>query len=1368
QAITTHTTTHTTNPTHTPSDLPLVTLNQNEIDGYDEAVGGLEDVYPLSPLQEGLLFHALYDTDDDTPDVYAVQLELTLEGELDTHALQNAAQTLINRHPNLRAAFRTRGTDNPIQIIPRYVTIPFTEHDLTHLTPTHAHTQLTHIIISDRTTRFDPTTPPLIRITLTHLTPTTHHLLISNHHILLDGWSMPLAIRELFTLYQTAGDDTHLPTPTPYRTYLNWLNTQNPDTATTAWHNHLKNLTHPTLLTAHITHHAPTPPHSHQTTLPTPATQTLRNQLRTHGLTLNTAVQTAWTLLLTHYTGNQDIVFGTTVSGRPPEIPGIEDMIGLFINTIPTRATTQPDDTLLTLMHRLQHQQATLLDHHHTSLTTIQNQTPHPQLFDTTVVFENYPVQTDALAQVWSGGLTVTGSDGNDGVHYPLNLVAAHNPTDDTLHLRLIYNPHAYDEATAHRITDHLTHLLTTIANHPNQSLTHTTPLTPQEHLTLTATWNTRQDREPGADITIHRRFAEIAERRADEPAYLSVQGDLTFGEIDQRANRLAHLLLKLRGGTATGPAVERPVAILMDRSAELLVSMLAVLKTGAPYLLLDARSPVGRLSAVLAESGAELLLTAPLTQDIGWHADLAPAVRQLEFAALDLDAEPVTAPDVAVYPDQLAYVMYTSGSTGAPKGAAQTHRNVLRLVEADPYEPAPGRDDRVLFHSPHAWDASTWELWTALLRGHQVVEAPPGRLGVQDIARLLTDQGITRMWLTAGLFRLMADEYPRAFARMREVCTGGDVVPATAVRKVLEACPDLVVVDGYGPTEATVFTTHHRMRATDTVPDNVPIGGPLPNMRAYVLDTALRPVSIGVTGELYIGGEQVGRGYVNRPDLTAERFVASPFGPAGSRIYRTGDLVRWRADGTLEFVARADAQVKLRGFRIEPAEIEAALAAHPSVSHHAVMVREDRPGDKRLVAYVTRADTGSGGDEVLGEALRSHLQPRLPEYMVPSAYVVLDALPLTTNGKLDRDALPAPARPEAARTAPRTVQEETLCRAFADVLGMEEVGADDNFFELGGHSLLAARLAGQVRTAFGIDLPLRTLYAAPTPAALAAALGEGAVARDFAFRTVLPLRETGSRTPLFCVHAAGGLAWRYAEFLQHIPKDYPIYGIQASELLPDGLPESIEEMAAAYVRAVREIQPNGPYRLLGWSFGGLVVQEMAVQFAEHGEETELLAVLDSFPADDDESAELPDGQDVVRSLFEVLGLDPHGGRESAADGARDVLRNTDSTFGRLLGDHLEALVEITRNNVGLRQRFRPRRHEGPMTLVMAEHPDTPADDLVRLWDPYCAGPVDVLHVACSHARMMDPGPVSDIADPLAKTLETLDETLVASEGTER
>ncbi|MFB7657157.1 MULTISPECIES: amino acid adenylation domain-containing protein, partial [unclassified Streptomyces] len=1023
----------------------------------------------------------------------------------------------------------------------------------------------------------------------------------------------------------------------------------------------------------------------------------------------------------------------------------------------------------------------TLLDHHHTSLTTIHNLTPHPQLFDTTLVFENYPVQSDTLAQVQSGGLTITGGGGNDGVHYPLNLVAAHNPTDDTLQLRLIHNPHAYDDTTAHRITDHLTHLLTTIANHPEQPLTHTTPLTPEEQLTLITTWNSRQDREPGPDVTIHRRFAEIADRRTDEPAYLSTRGDLTFGEIDRRANRLAHLLLKLRP-VATGPVAEHPVAILMDRSAELLVCMLAVLKTGAPYLLLDARSPVARLSAVLAESGAELLLTAPLVEDIGWRADLAPAVRQLEFAELDLDAQPDTAPDVEVHLDQLACVMYTSGSTGVPKGASLTHRNVLRLVEADPYEPTPGRGDRMLFHSPHAWDASIWELWMALLRDHQVVEAPPGRLGVQDIARLLTDNGITRMWLTAGLFRLMADEHPRAFTRMREVCTGGDVVPATAVRKVLEACPDLVVVDGYGPTEATVFATHHRMRATDTVPDNVPIGGPISNMRTYVLDTALRPAPIGVTGELYIGGEQVGRGYVNRPGLTAERFVADPFGPAGSRVYRTGDLVRWRADGTLEFVARADAQVKLRGFRIEPAEIEAALAAHPAVGHHAVVIREDRPGDKQLVAYVTRSSTGGTGsavDEALGEELRSHLQQSLPEYMVPSAYVVLDALPLTTNGKLARHALPAPVRPKVERTAPRNAQEETLCQVFADVLGVDGIGVHDNFFELGGHSLRAARLAGHVRTDFGVDLPLRTLYAAPTPAALSAALGEGAVAREFAFRTVLPLRETGSRTPLFCVHAAGGLAWRYAEFLRHIPKEYPVYGIQAAGFLEDGLPGGLEEMAAAYVGAIREVQPKGPYRLLGWSFGGLVVQEMAVQLAEQGEKTELLAILDSFPAAGEECAELPDRQDVVRSLFEVIGIyreeqqsqdataQDRGDRTGEAV-ARDVLREADSAFGRLLGDRLDAFVEITRNNIGLRQRFQPRRHEGPMTLVVAEHQDARAEDLVRLWDPYCTGPVEVVHVACSHARMMDPGPVSDIAGPLAKTLETLDETHAASESTER
>ncbi|WP_406723646.1 amino acid adenylation domain-containing protein [Streptomyces sp. GD-15H] len=1362
---------------HTPSDLSLVTLTQQEIDQLEDSAGGLEDVLSLSPLQEGLLFHALYD--HDSPDVYAVQTELGLEGVLDPDRLRKAVHTLLRRYPNLRASFHIRTANDPVQVVPRDVEAPITTHDLTGLTPDARRAALDRIVSEERNRRFDPAEPPLIRFTLIRLAERRHHLVLANHHILFDGWSMPLVIRDLLALYASAGDETGLPRPTPYRTYLAWLSRQDTDVALTAWRDHLAGLAQPTLM-APGPHKDPAPrTESCYTTLPADVTGLLRNRLRENGLTLSTAVQAAWSVLLTRYTGHHDVVFGATVSGRPPEIPGIESMVGLFINTVPVRTGTEPTDTFLARMRRLQERQADLLDHHYLGLSAIQALTPHAELFDTTVVFENYPVQQEPgdHATTDESGLTVVTSDGHDGAHYPLNLVAAHNPATNALHLRLAYNPGAFDAATAQRISGHVVAVLTAIARDPGHLVDRTAILTAEERHTLTVAWNeagetdggTSAGAHAGAGPTIHQRFAEIAARRPDEPAYVSAHGELTYGEIDRRANRLAHHLLKL------GARPEVPVALLFERSADLLVAMLATLKAGSTYLPLDKRSPGQRLTALLSESGASLLLTGPLTQDIGWPGpDLDPAVRRVAVADVALDEEPVSPPVTVVHPDQLACVMYTSGSTGAPKGAALTHRNVLRMVDADQYAPRDdSRRECVLFHSPHAWDAVTWELWLTLLRERQVVEAAPGDLGVDDLAGYLSSWGITRMWLTAGLFRLMAEERPHAFSALKEICTGGDVVPASAVRRVLEACPGLVVVNGYGPTEATVFTTQYRMCATDRIPDNVPIGGPMDGMRTYVLDSRLLPVPVGVVGELYVASEQVARGYIHQPSRTAERFVAAPFGAPGSRMYRTGDLVRWRSDGTLEFVGRTDEQVKLRGFRIEPAEIEAAIGRHAAVGQCAVLAREDRPGDVRLTAYVVAADGAEGSPEVRVEELRTHLRERLPDYMIPSAFVTLDTLPLTPNGKLDRNALPAPEQPdETGFTDARTSQEETLCALFAQVLGVEKVGVDDNFFELGGHSLLAARLVSQVQAAFGVKVAIRTLYAAPTVAALAKALGEGAIARQYAFETVLPLRETGSRNPVFCVHAAGGLSWRYAEFLRHLPNDCPLYGIQSSGFLETGLPESVEEMADAYVGAIREIQPEGPYRLIGWSFGGLVVHEMAVLLTEQGQQVDLLAVLDSYPAVDEPGAGtgVLDRTDVVNGLFEVLGMTPpelpdEPENTESLSRVRDALSDDSGSYGHILGDKLENFIAVTQNNVLLRRKFRPRNYSGSMLLFVAEHDGKRVDEFVRTWDPFCRGPIEVEQVYCEHAEMMDPGPVAKIAERIADALEKQDSMNAESEG---
>ncbi|MER5425520.1 non-ribosomal peptide synthetase [Streptosporangium roseum] len=578
-----------------------------------------------------------------------------------------------------------------------------------------------------------------------------------------------------------------------------------------------------------------------------------------------------------------------------------------------------------------------------------------------------------------------------------------------------------------------------------------------------------------GSSSTIHGRFAEQVGRTPDAVAVSSGDVRLTYRELDERANQMAHRLLSL----GAGPEV--PVAVLMERSVDVVVAILGIVKAGAFYLPVHDAYPLERKQWIMDQSGAPVLLT-----DEAMRARGLPRGGQVLIAGADreLAASPVSDPGTATDPDQLAYVIYTSGSTGHPKGVAVTHRDVLGLAFDQIWD--TGRHERVLMVAPYAFNVSTYELWVPLLHGGQIVVAPPGDLDVGVLRRLIGEERITGVHLTAGLFRVVADEAPECLAGVREVLTGGDVIAPTAVRRVLEACPDTVVRAMYGATEMTLFSTHSPLTAPYEAGSVVAIGGPMDDVRLHILDDRLGPVPAGAVGELYISGRGVARGYFGRPDLTAERFVADPFGGAGERMYRTGDLMRRNDDGLLEFMGRANDQVKILGFRVELAEVEAVLARYPGLAHIAVVARETEAGEKRLVGYVV-PETG----DLDTPALRAHAMDSLPEYMVPTVFVTMDALPLTPNGKLDRRALPEPDfEAVAPYRAPRDARQEVLCSIFAEVLGVPRVGIDDSFFELGGQSLLAMRLVSRIRAVLGVDLSIGDLFDAPTVADLDRQLG--------------------------------------------------------------------------------------------------------------------------------------------------------------------------------------------------------------------------------------------------------------------------------------
>ncbi|HEX2133792.1 MAG TPA: amino acid adenylation domain-containing protein [Actinophytocola sp.] len=1057
---------------HSPADFSLVTLDQSEVDTVTVAVPAGSDLLPLSPLQEGLLFHAGFDTQ--APDVYTVQLAVDLTGPVDAGRLRAAAEAVLARQAGLRTGFWVDGLTRPVAFVPPEVTLPWREIDLTGA-PEGA---LAEALAEEKARRFDLAAPPLLRFLLVRTAPETYTLVLTNHHILFDGWSMPLLARELFAGY--AGET--LPPVTPYRDYLVWCTRQDRATADLAWRTALDGVSEPTLLAGGDVPTTPVTPDRHVIRVPEALTSALRTAARRHGATVNTVVQAAWGLLLAGLTGRSDVVFGATTSGRPPELPGVETMIGLFINTLPVRVRLDPHEQLGELLTRLQHSQLETAEHSYVGLTDIQRMVGTGELFDTLTVFENYPLDPDRLPVP---GLTIGGVTIDDATHYPLTLVAM---PGRELELTMTYRPDVFGAAEVDRFAQRLLGLLNLVVTAPERPVGRLDVLLPDEHELLLSHWNGTVREVPATKGSVHERFARQAASAPDAVALVAGAVEVTYRELDARANRLAHRLLRL------GVRPEDKVAILQERGVELVVSTLAILKAGAAYVPLDGRSPDSRLEHVLARTRAAVLLTD--RANIGRELTHDACVLAVD-ADSTVDTEPDTDPEVLAHPANLAYVMYTSGSTGEPKGVAVTHYDVLSLAFDRAWDGE--NQDRVLLHSPHAFDASTYELWVPLLTGRQLVVAPAGELDLTELARVIVEGRITGLWLTAGLFRLLAEDSPECFAGVREVWSGGDVVPPALVRKVLSVNPDLVVGDGYGPTETTTFATHHLMTADTSIGSTVPIGKPLDNMRVYVLDERMRLAPPGVTGELYIAGAGVARGYLDRPELTAERFVTDPYGPDGDRMYRTGDVVRWvrthpDEQAVLEFVGRVDEQVKIRGFRIELGEIEAAIAGLPGVGQVAVIVREDRPGDKRLVAYVVDSDPSGPVDTAV---LRAHCATELPEYMVPSAFVVLDTLPLTANDKLDRKALPAPDLTAATTSRkPRTPQEEILCGLFAEVLGVPEVGIDDGFFALGGHSLLATRLVSKIRATLGAELPIRALFEAPTVAALVEQLAGAAQAR--------------------------------------------------------------------------------------------------------------------------------------------------------------------------------------------------------------------------------------------------------------------------------
>uniref|UniRef100_UPI0012B699F1 non-ribosomal peptide synthetase n=1 Tax=Parafrankia discariae TaxID=365528 RepID=UPI0012B699F1 len=1104
----------------TPSDVPLAALDQAEIERLEALVPAVEDIVAPTPLQEGLLFHTALDPD--RPDPYVVWLGLDLTGPLPAGAVRAAAADLLDRHPNLRAAFPETASGRRVTLVPARVAAPWREVDLTGLPPDRQRAALTELVAAETARRFDPARPPLLRWTLVRLGVDHARLVLTHHHVLLDGWSMPLLVAEFRALLRgRLGAATDLPAVVPFRRHLAWLAARDTDAARAAWSAAFEDLTEPTLLAepmpsaeAGPSAEAAVAPQSRriEVTVPAGLAADLTRLAREHGLTMNTVVQGAWGLLLGRLTDRDDVVFGTTVAGRPPELPGAETMIGLFANTVPVRVRTRPGEPVLALLRRLQTEQADLLDHQHLGLADIRALVGVNELFDTLAVFENYPEDPAAAAGVVTGAVRVVADGGDDTTHYPLTLTALPDPAGGLTFL-LDHRPDLFDPGRAEQAAARLLRVLAAVAADPHRPVGRVDVLDPTERTRFTRPTEavrTTPAAPPSTSppsATLPARWREQVARTPDAPAVSCDGATLRYRDLDERADALATELAR----HGVGP--EKIVALALPRSPGLVVAVLAVLKTGGAYLPLDPDYPADRLDLMLRDAEPVLLVTAADSDsDSGTGTGLPRLV---------VDAEGRLTPSAGTQPppvwrepdpDHPAYVIYTSGSTGTPKGVLVTHRNATRLFDVTRGLFDLGADDVwTLFHS-YAFDFSVWELWGPLLHGGRLVVVPravtraPG-----EFLRLLADEGVTVLNQTPSAFAALdlADrDDPATSARLalRLVIFGGEALDLASLGSWYGRHDDRapLLVNMYGITETTVHVTHLTLdTAVAATAGGSLIGDPLADLRLYVLDSGLNPVPPGVTGELYVAGAGLARGYLRRPGLSAGRFVADPFGAPGERMYRTGDLVHRERDGALAYRGRADEQVKIRGFRIELGEISAAFAELAEVGSVAVVVRTDTPGDPRLVAYVVPAagtdpagpDSAgpdpAGTDPVAGEParLRAAAAARLPEHMIP-AVVVLPELPLTVNGKLDRRALPAPDLGGAGEaTAARTPAEETLCRLFAEVLGVARVGVHDSFFDLGGHSLTVTRLTSRIRAEFGRAVPVRAVFDAATVARLAAVL---------------------------------------------------------------------------------------------------------------------------------------------------------------------------------------------------------------------------------------------------------------------------------------
>jgi amino acid adenylation domain-containing protein len=1038
----------------------------------------IEAAYPLSPMQQGLLFHSLSAPGSG---VYVAQLTARLSPDVDPDALERAWRILIERHEVLRASFRWDGVE-PLQEVHAHVDVRIERCDWRDRDAGAQRTWLEH----DRERGFDLDAAPLMRLTLADLAGGDRLLVWTHHHILIDGRARVTLMRELAALYDAcaSGQDANLPAPASFRRYIAWLHEQDASGAEPFWRQMFAASDAPAPLTfasGAETDAARVGPPRRDVPLSSALQTALRRVARVHDVTVNILVQAAWAVLLSRYTGEASVVFGATRSCRRAGFDGIGSLVGVVMNTLPHRVRVDAGRPVATLVADLRAQHVAMRDHEQTPLVKVREWSGigvSASLFDSVVVFEERELD-DAL-RADGPGLWRNGVQRSVQTHYGITLAGYAKPA---LKLEIACHPDVCSDAAAGRLRDQFACLLDAIAADPRTACGDLPMMTAAERRRTLESWN--ETSRPVADVPLP---ALVEAQAARTPSALAVVGDesaLTYAELNARANRLAHRLV------ASGVGPEMTVGVAMPRSVELIVALLATLKAGAAYLPLDPSHPADRLASILRDARPVCVLS---THDV--VVSLPGATRRIvvdsvEFSQ-ELERAAATNPTdsdrhATLTAQHVAYVLFTSGSTGVPKGVAVSHGAIVNKVTTIAQVLGLSASTRFAVTSTIGFDPLFDQIFCPLsVGGACVVVADDLRDDPARFAAFASRHGVSILNGTPGFVQHVMT----GGLRVDTLMIGGDVLPAALAADLFAADAARRILNLYGPTETCINAAAYDVPAV--VPDAMPIGAPLPNYRLYVLDRRLHSAPVGVAGDLYIAGAGLARGYVDRPALTADRFVADPHGGAGARMYRTGDRARWREDGQLEFLGRVDRQVKIRGVRIEPAEVEQALGRHQGVECTVVCARAAASGDARLVAHVVCRE----GATVTDEELRRFAVRTLPPSMIPDAFVFVRSIPLTRLGKVDVDALPAPEPLPASIGLSRTPEAQILCDLFAEVLGHERVEVDQNFFALGGHSLLATRLASRIRAVLGIEVPIATLFEAPTVAALAGRLRDASRAR--------------------------------------------------------------------------------------------------------------------------------------------------------------------------------------------------------------------------------------------------------------------------------